>query len=519
MPLLPSRRPRRLSRLASAVAGIGVAGAVVFGLAGGFAGTPDVAEGAAAPAATEQPAFVSPVPASPPRPEVPPLTPELEELQQLLTAVVSSPDFAVASPSLAVAVRDDEGRRVLDLNSDMAMLPASTMKLLVAAVALDAFGPDHRIKTDVTATTPVDSFGYLAGDLVLEGGGDPVLATADYRTHVYPSRPHTSLEELADAVAATGLRWVAGDVVGDGAAWGGEPLAPGWRDSYLSDHDARRITPLTVDAGLTVAVTIPESGDVEVELEQAHDPAAHAATEFTRLLRERGIHVTGTGVAAAEPVAAEHHVAAIASPPLRDVLRFMVQRSDNHVADTLMRHLGHELGGDGSWLGAGEVVRAAMHEMDVDVTGVTVVDGSGLSRDDRVTAAALADLDAAMARTAHAEEWAGLMAVTGESGTLRRRLAGTHGHGRFYGKTGTLDDVKAVAGFVTDDGGRLHLSVLGNDLAGGDRWTVIVLMDELALRLVEFADGCHRQLVPEPSELASVPPIVRPYELVCPAPA
>lgn len=516
MSLMTSRRARQLPRVASATAVIGLLVAA-FGLAGGFAAGPQVETvGDVLPTERAELAFVSPVPESPPPPPVPPLTAELETLQQMLTSVVTSPDFATTSGSLAVAVRDDEGRRIVDINSDMALLPASTMKLLVAAVALDAFGPDHRLTTDVATTVPVDSFGYLNGDLVLQGGGDPVLATDAYGVHVYPSRPRTRLEDLADAVAATGVKWVAGNVVGDGTAWRGEPLAPGWREVYLSDHDARRITPLTVDAGLTVDVSIPETGDVEVLLELADDPAARAANEFTRLLRERGIHVAGISTSAAEPVDAPHPLAEVASPPLRDILQFMVQRSDNHIADTLLRHLGHELGRDGTWVGAGQVVRAALHALHVDVTGVTVVDGSGLSREDRVTAAALADLDAAMARSPHADAWSGLMAVTGESGTLRRRLAGTHGHGRFYGKTGTLDDVKAVAGFVTDDGQRLHLSVLANDLAGGDRWTVVVLMDELALRLVEYADGCHREPTGEPTE-AAPPPFVTPYQLVCPA--
>jgi D-alanyl-D-alanine carboxypeptidase/D-alanyl-D-alanine-endopeptidase (penicillin-binding protein 4) len=515
---MTSGRSRRLSRF-GAVAVVAVVVAAGFGLGGGFAAGPPASsepEPEPAAAAPSELAFVSPVPASPPPPPVPALTPELESLQQTLTAIVTSPDFATASPSVAVAVRDDQGRRVVDVNSDLALLPASTMKLLVAAVAMDAFGPEHRITTSVASTLPVDSFGYLNGDLVLQGGGDPVLATDAYGVHVYPSRPRTRLEELADAVAAAGVKWIAGNVIGDGTGWGGQPLAPGWRDVYLSDHDARYITPLTVDSGLTVDVTIPDTGEVEVILHLADDPAATAAGEFVRLLRQRGIHVTGVGMGTEAPVEASYPVADVQSPPLRDLLRFMVQRSDNHLADTLLRHIGHELGGDGTWQGAGEVVRAALFEMGVDVAGVTVVDGSGLSRDDRVTAAALADLDAAMARTPHADEWAGLMAVTGESGTLRRRLAGTHGHGRFYGKTGTLDDVKAVAGFVTDDGGRLHLSVLANDLVGADRWTVIVLMDELALRLVEFADGCRREATGEPAE-ASAPPIVTPYELVCPA--
>lgn len=510
-----SRAPRRA--IAAAAVLLVVAG---FAIGGGLQPPPDDRAGLgeasepATPRASTTPApAAEPEPEPEPEPSPEPLSADLAELQRQLTSIVTSEDFATTSATVAVAVRDSDGRDVVDINSDVPLLPASTMKLFTAAAALIEFGPGHRLTTTAASTVPVDSFGYLAGDLVLQGGGDPVLATDEYGIHVYPSRPRSRLEDLADNVAASGLRWVSGNVVADGTGWGGRPLAPGWRDVYLNDQDARRITPLTVDAGLLVDVEIDD--EVNVRLTLADDPAARAADEFARLLSERGIHVAGVGMSALQPVPAEYEVAEVASPPLRELLQFMVQRSDNHIADTLFRHLGQQLVGDAGWEQAGVAIVDLLADAGIDPTGLVLVDGSGLSRDNRVTAGALADLDAVMAKSPHADVWAELMAVTGESGTLRRRLVGTHGQGRFYGKTGTLDDVKAIAGFVSDGRERLHLSVVANDLGGGDRWVVIVLMDELTLRLVEFADDCRREPTGEPPA-SEGPPVVTPYALVCP---
>lgn len=442
-----------------------------------------------------------------------PLTAEDEAVASLVAQVVGSPGLARRSEAFGVAVRDPEGRDVFDLNADVPWLPASTQKVVTAAAALRTWGPQHRFTTEVRGV--VDDDGVVTGDLFLVGGGDPTLATADYRTHVYPSRPASEIEALADAVVASGVREVRGGVVGDGTAYTSDTVPPGWKDEYLDDQNGRHVTALTVDAGLDLAVEIPEDGrGPQLTILTAPDPVVHTASRFTDLLRERGVTVSADPRRILAPSPSRPVLGTLESPPLTEILTFMMQRSDNHLADTVFRSLAsrHE-GGDGSWDGASNAALAVLDGLGVDTTGVRPADGSGLSRDDRVTGDAMAELDAVM----YVEEpsWPSLMAVAGRSGTLRNRLRGTVADGRVRGKTGTLDDVKAVELAIEgrDGAPRYHVAVLSN--ARTDRWVAQVLMDELALRIVEALDGCQRVPTGEPPAQTE-PPSVVPYELVCP---
>ena len=461
--------------------------------------SPDPAPGSPSP--TEQvtalAASLSAVPAVDVTAQLADPRPELERsgtrLRRRVQAVLDELGPSLQGARLAVAVRDAQGRRVVDLRPDARLLPASTMKAVTAATVLHTLGPDHRFTT-TAATSGEVTDGVLRGDLVLHGGGDPVLTTEDYRRHVYPSRPSTSLEDLADAVAAEGITVVTGRLVADAAAWGNAEVAAGWRTAYLDDQNARHITQLTVNAGLTVDVEIPEDAPVQVELHGARDPVRTAADVFAAELAERGISVRGGVATAGLPVGGTTPLAAVESPPVSELLAFTLQRSDNHLADTLLLAAGHAATGDGAWAAAQRTAERVLHGLGVDPTGLRVTDGSGLSRLDRLTAAQLADLDAAMTAGPHATAWEDSMAVAGERGTLRYRLQGTAAAGRFLGKTGTLDDVKAVVGHVrpTRSGqGPLHVAVVSNGAPAGGQWAVTVLMDRLALVLADHLDGCR----------------------------
>ena len=413
-------------------------------------------------------------------------------LQGRVDALLAELAPSLAGAQVSVAVRDAQGRRIVDHQSDARVLPASTMKTVTAATVLSTLGPDHRFTTTAAATGEVVD-GVLDGDLVLRGGGDPVLTTEEYRRHVYPSRPSTSLEDLADAVVDAGITTVTGRLVAEGADWGNADVAAGWRQAYLDDQNARHITELTVNAGLTVAVEIPEDAPVQVELHAARDPIRTSANVFAAELAERGISVRGDVEASRLPVPGTTPVAAVQSPTVAELLAFTLQRSDNHLADTMLLAAGHAATGDGSWAAASRTAHAVLDGLGLDPAALRVTDGSGLSRLDRVTAGLLADLDVAMINGPHADAWNASLAVAGETGTLRHRLRGTAGAGRLFGKTGTLDDVKALVGHVVpgDAGGStLHMAVVANGAPAGGQWAVTVLMDRLALVLADHQDGC-----------------------------
>jgi serine-type D-Ala-D-Ala carboxypeptidase/endopeptidase (penicillin-binding protein 4) len=506
---------------------------------------PEAAEATAPPVPSTTPTPTAPdepeVGPSPLEPEDPPEPPPTRDaLVARAEALVAAAVGSTSEAELAVLVTDEYGREIAAHRPDEPVIPASTLKVVTAAAVLSTVGPDIRLTTRVDTTAPLDADGTVDGDLVLVGSGDPTLVTDEYARWIYPARPRTRLSELAEALVAAGVSRVTGGVIGTSEGFTGPLAAEGWEDRYFSSLDARHVAGLTVDGGLVTTIRWPEldaeaqlrrvgqaedegvdADDVEpaepvhiplvgtaqeveerlagldpplARVELAPDPVAHTARELARLLEERGVEVLGESRAAdaGTTPAVVGRLASVDSPPLEEVMRFAVQRSDNHLTDHLFHLIGRFRTGEGSWERGERALRQILERYGVDHTGARFADGSGLSRDDRVTARLLVDLDRAMIDSRFGSTWASLMAVTGESGTLRQRLQGTPASGRFLGKTGTLNDVTSLSGMVVgDDGRRFHLAVLANEAGGADRSAARALMDELVLTLVAEVQGCE----------------------------
>lgn len=507
----------------------------------------DEQDGADAQAAPDPPADP---PADPPPP--PPLPEGRDELVARLQALVDAAVLGADDATLGVLVTDGQGRTIAGHRADAPLLPASTMKIVTAAAILTTLGPDGRLRTRVDATAPIGEDGVLRGDLLLVGGGDPALATDEYTRWVYPARPATPLASLADDLVAAGLQRVDGEVVGLAPGFTGPSRAEGWPDRYFNSFDARYASGLTVDGGLRTILTYPEpepdadapGGDVDatdpdpaegsgaadadeqdpapdedpedlgpptVTVDHVQDPAAHAAAELVRLLEERDVEVIGASRSGQVNAPTVGRLATVHSPPMDELLRFTVERSDNHLADGMFQTIGRVRTGEGSWARGDRALRQVLDRFQIDHHGAVFADGSGLSRDDRLSPRLLVDLDRTMTDGPVAETWVSLMAVMGETGTLRQRLRGTVAEGRFRGKTGTLRDVTALSGAVIgDDGTRYHLAVLANDADGPGRWVARELMDELALQVSAAVEGCDVAVARvEPPEDGGPPPLPR----------
>ncbi len=474
------------------------------------------------PAGDDGPPIAAADPADPTDDPAPPSGPRASDLELRLPAeparnthpalraqlrrLLEDPELTVDG-TVSVTVIDDRGYLLLAHDADLTVLPASTMKLVVAAAALLELGPDHRYVTGVAASAPPEDTGVLAGDLVVTGSGDPALATPRFGEDAYPDRPRTPLERLADTVAEAGITTVAGDVIGDPSLLADDPTATGWLDRYLDERHARRVSALTVDAGLEVTY----HDDGRVIGVPAVDPAVTAVQRLVELLDDRGVTVIGDARSSRTPPQAEHALGEVESPPLRELLGYALRWSDNHLTDGIFRTLGSDRGG--TWAGSADAVRAALDHLPLDWTGTVLADGSGLSRDDRLTTGLLSRLDLEMNRSELAPLWRELLAVAGETGTLRHRLRGTLADRRLLGKTGTLEDVRALTGSVTGtDGRRYHLTVIGNDLDGEERSRVRLLADEIALSLTEDLLGCARTYDEEAYALGERPA----YTVRCP---
>jgi D-alanyl-D-alanine carboxypeptidase/D-alanyl-D-alanine-endopeptidase (penicillin-binding protein 4) len=320
----------------------------------------------------------------------------------------------------AVVLDLDDGSTVFARSGSKALAPASTEKLTVALAVLDRLGPRFRMETLVLGRG-VLAGGVWRGDLVLEGFGDPSLHGDD-------------LERLAAKVAARGIRAVSGRVLGDETFFDRRRTAPGWKPSYYKNESAP-LSALIVDRAW-------------LDGRQRDQPAVAAATAFTRALEAAGIDVAGKpGPGRAPDDAVE--LGRVRSPTIAQLVDFMNTESDNFVAEMLLKQLGARVTGNGTTAAGATVVRAELAARGIPLAGVRLVDGSGLSRLDRLTARALAALlDSAWHDTAIRTPFVASLPVAGVNGTLADRMRSGPAYRVVKAKTGTTDRASALAGYV-----------------------------------------------------------------------
>jgi D-alanyl-D-alanine carboxypeptidase/D-alanyl-D-alanine-endopeptidase (penicillin-binding protein 4) len=352
------------------------------------------------------------------------------QLQRRLARALHVPHVATAR-SAAVALDLASGNVLFEQNPGRSLAPASNEKLPLTYAALMQLGPTYRIETDVLGQGQQDGTQWT-GTLVLKGNGDPTLSRADLRA-------------LAAQVKAFGIRSVTGGVSGDESAYDTRRIVAGWKPSYFID-ESPPLSALVVDRARVGRVV-------------TRSPALAAATAFRAALRQAGIAVagpvrTGTADAWSEPLAD------VSSPTLWTMLRFMDRESDNFTAEMLLKQLGLTELGRGTSAAGAAVVTQALTDAGVPMTGVRIVDGSGLSRLDRLTANALGSL----LKIAWADPTVGpaLLAslpVAGVIVTLQHRLQKPPARGRVLAKTGTTDTASSLSGYVS---GRYAFAVVQN---------------------------------------------------------
>jgi D-alanyl-D-alanine carboxypeptidase/D-alanyl-D-alanine-endopeptidase (penicillin-binding protein 4) len=333
-------------------------------------------------------------------------------------------------PTDSCLIIDIEGTRLVNVNPDLPLLPASNMKVVVAMVALDVLTPDFVFNTSLVGQVNGDT---IEGDAYLVGGGDPVLVTGNYpATEPYPTFNFTRLENLFDALASNGITRISGSIVGDESRYDAERFAPSL-GLGIKGTEVGPLGALMVNDGVVSGNPI-----------KPDNPALGAATEFTNTLQNNGIAVSGfpkIGTAPQDlPV-----IAKIDSLPLSDIVSEMLTNSDNNTAELLVKEIGLAISGVGSREAGLEVMKAKLVEWGIALDVLQFFDGSGLDRGNRLTCNSLMTL---LARDGGFGPVGLGLATANQSGTLREVLADTLGAGKLRGKTGTLTGAKALSGFV-----------------------------------------------------------------------
>jgi D-alanyl-D-alanine carboxypeptidase/D-alanyl-D-alanine-endopeptidase (penicillin-binding protein 4) len=431
-----------------------------------------------------------------------------------IDAILERPTLRAAE--WGIEVRDAGSGRVLySRSAARPFIPASNLKLLVTTTAAHHLDPAYRYRTTLYGTGPVQG-GVLEGDLVLYGRGDPLISTR------YGRAPAGVWEALADSLLARGVRRVSGGVVADDSYFEAEHVRPDWdpydlrwwyaapvgalgyndnsvevrvepgavgapprvswtpRSDYVAVEN-RAVTvaagrPATADlervpgtprAGIRVYGNVPAGSGADVEFFAVPSGAEYAGVTFREALERKGIAVGRREVrvvadstlspARGATVLAEHW-----SEPLPRVIGPILLNSQNWIAETLLKTVGREVRGQGSWDAGIAVEREFLTRVvGIDSADFALRDGSGLSDGNRVTPRALVKLLGYVRATPAMAVVRQSLPVSGREGSLRARL--TDLPGRVAAKTGYIGGVDSMSGWVTTDDGRTVLfSIIAN---------------------------------------------------------
>jgi D-alanyl-D-alanine carboxypeptidase/D-alanyl-D-alanine-endopeptidase (penicillin-binding protein 4) len=363
-------------------------------------------------------------------------------------------------PRVNVAVLDvATGQSLYEHGAQAPTVPASTTKLLTAAAVLAARGPAYRLATRAVA-------GAEPGEVVLVGGGDPTLAVGATGSYPGAARLDTLAEQVKKALGGTAPT----RVTVDATLYSGPVTGPGWDADIPTGGFGGEIRALTTDGARV------DPKKVTGFAERFSSPDLAAGRSFAKLLGlptdavSRGRAPAGAGPAAGDPTAAPAspggtgpgaELGRVESPPMIRLVDYMLGASDNFVAEALARQVALAKGKPASFQGAAEAVKEQIAALGLPADDLTLADGSGLSRTNRIPPLLLAKLVAMSADDQHPQLGSIIegLPVGGWSGTLLERFTdsvGTAaGAGVVRAKTGTLSAVNSIAGVVTTADGRL----------------------------------------------------------------
>lgn len=335
-----------------------------------------------------------------------------------------------------VAIADlQTGQIIYRRNGWRKLVPASTEKLYTTVAAYSTLRPDFRFATNVVGVGTRAGTSWR-GDLYLVGSGDPTFSSDD-------------IEQLAAQVRARGITRITGRIRGDESIFDAARFGP-WPARYIG-VESPPLSGLALDR------------DVAANGRGVGSPARNAARALRRALTAAGVHVAVRYVAGGRAQKDAFVLGRVQSAPLWKIVQFMDRHSDNFTAEMVAKTVGAHAGGGGTTaMGMQVAGKIATPMLGDDATLVHLADGSGLSHDNRTTASALARLlMVAATDPLLAKPLADSLSVMGRNGTLARRLPELRG--RVLAKSGTLDNVSALAGYVTGmSGARFAFAVITN---------------------------------------------------------
>lgn len=424
--------------------------------------------------------------------------------------VGESIDKILASPSMAHGIQGvyiqsmDSGKIIYNHNGDLLLTPASNMKMIATAAALDLLGTDYRMTTSIFAVKPGKD-GVVRGDLVIVGGGDSTLTTDD-------------LQKMIDDLKSKGIKSIRGNIVGDDTYFDDQRRGDSWTidddpwyyaaqisglcvnrnvvDVYLKPG-ARIGSPAIIEvkpdikymtfrnecitgaagsestAGVTRelktniiqsfgSLPLDYKSDSPVEKITVDEPTLYVSALFRAMLIQNGIKVRGKAMRGTKPADAEL-IVSHDSPALSELVKLLNKPSDNFMAECLMKTIGKKLGTAGSTDAGADVVYKWLKSFGADTDLVAIADSSGLSRRNLVAPQLLVSILTHMYKTKAYDAYSNSFPIAGVDSHLKDRMLNSPAVNNVKAKTGYIRYVCSLSGYVkTLSGENLAVSIILN---------------------------------------------------------
>jgi D-alanyl-D-alanine carboxypeptidase/D-alanyl-D-alanine-endopeptidase (penicillin-binding protein 4) len=464
------------------------------------------------------------------------------QLQDQLDDILSDSSFSNAQWGVVVQSLET-GEYLYRRNENKSFMPASNMKLFTTAAALVKLDSHYKYVTSLLTGGRIEK-GVLVGDLIIRGSGDPTISGRFNGGNVLKT-----FEDWADSLTARGVNEVDGNVIGDDNYFDDADVASGWcldwnedvywysayisglsfndncvdatiepgdsvdqlakitlqpRTDYITLYDEITTAPpestTTIDyyrdRGTNIIYArgrIPIGKPRVSESLTVSNPTLYAATVLKETLQRKGIRVRGQAKDVDDIPGFETGCqgrltfATYTSPPLAEIVKVINKRSQNLYAEQVFKTIGKEVKGQGSIAAATEVAKELFSKIGIDPNTLMISDGSGLSRLNMVTPAQIVTLVRYMSKQSCWKEFYESLPIAGIDGGLQDRMKGTKAENNLRAKTGFIQYVRTLSGYVlTRDGERLVFSLLANNYTVPTR-KANHLQDMICVRLADFS--------------------------------
>jgi serine-type D-Ala-D-Ala carboxypeptidase/endopeptidase (penicillin-binding protein 4) len=463
-----------------------------------------------------------------------------KELRAKIEALAGDPRYA--GTRLGVYVQSlAEGKALARISPHEPMIPASNMKLFTTAAGLHYLSPNFRYATVLAASGPAKS-GTLAGDLVVVGSGDPAIGGGQ----AHEGEARFNLSGFAEALKAKGIKKISGALVGDESRFEKFSYYPGWvaedelkpyaapsgalslnqncvgvvvrpgrkqgekaqvelsppAPCFVVDNSAVTTSGAKKSAAHLSVSRKPASNVIEVRGNQSirvperdylltvDDPGRFFMTALAETLASSGIAVAGGTRLTREPApesATRETLFVNHSPELRELIRTTNKKSNNFYAEQILKTIGAQTKGFGSRENGAAAVAAFMGGLGVAREEFSMTDGSGLSLLDRVSPYSLIALLRYMHKSPYFNDFYASLPVAGVDGTLQRRLRGTPAEGVARAKTGTMQGVSSLSGYVTGRDGKPYAFAVMVNGSGASNGQARYLQDQICQLVAAYS--------------------------------